>query len=65
VSEYAPTGKSDDEIRGLWRWIEAKLYPAAVADDAEVLIHYPAAPDIAPAIYVPVVAETAELVSMV
>jgi chromosome partitioning protein len=65
VSEYAPTGKSDDEIRGLWRWIEAKLHPAALTDDAEVLIHYPAAPAIAPAIYVPVAAETAELVSMV
>ena len=25
VSEYAPTGKSADEIRGLWQWVEAKL----------------------------------------
>jgi chromosome partitioning protein len=63
VSEYAPASKSDDEIRGLWQWVEAKLYPAALADDAEVLIHYPAAPDIAPAIYLPVVAEAVELVS--
>ena len=29
VSEYAPSGKSADEIRGLWRWVEAKLNPAA------------------------------------
>jgi chromosome partitioning protein len=25
VSEFAPTGKSTDEIRGLWRWIETRL----------------------------------------
>jgi chromosome partitioning protein len=25
VSEFAPGGKSDDEIRGLWRWIETRL----------------------------------------
>jgi chromosome partitioning protein len=25
VGEYAPAGKSADEIRGLWRWIETRL----------------------------------------
>jgi chromosome partitioning protein len=25
VSEYAPSGKSADEIRGLWQWVEARL----------------------------------------
>jgi chromosome partitioning protein len=25
VSEYAPSGKSADEIRDLWRWIETRL----------------------------------------
>ena len=25
VSEYAPSGKSADEIRELWRWVEARL----------------------------------------
>src|SRR6476469_4476509 len=25
VSEFAPNGKSADEIRGLWRWIETRL----------------------------------------
>jgi chromosome partitioning protein len=25
VSEYAPSGKSADEIRGLWHWAERKL----------------------------------------
>ena len=32
VSEYAATGKSADEIRGLWQWVEAKLNPVAHAD---------------------------------
>ena len=25
VSEYAPQGKSADEVRGLWQWVQAKL----------------------------------------
>jgi chromosome partitioning protein len=25
VSEFAPAGKSADEIRGLWRWVETRL----------------------------------------
>ena len=25
VSEFAPAGKSADEIRSLWQWVEAKL----------------------------------------
>jgi len=29
VIEYAPASKSADEIRGLWRWVEAKLNPVA------------------------------------
>ena len=29
MSEFAPNGKSADEIRGLWRWIETRLELAA------------------------------------
>lgn len=25
VSEFAPNGKSTEEIRGLWQWIETRL----------------------------------------
>jgi chromosome partitioning protein len=32
VSEYAPSGKSAEEIRGLWQWIEARLGDAETAD---------------------------------
>lgn len=42
VSEYAPSGKSTDEIRGLWSWIETRLgrattmMPEEVAGDRQV-----------------------------
>jgi chromosome partitioning protein len=32
VSEYAPSGKSTDEIRGLWHWAEVKLNGGLLAD---------------------------------
>jgi len=31
VSEFAPNGKSADETRGLWRWIETRLNLSATA----------------------------------
>lgn len=36
VSEYAPGGKSAQEIRGLWYWIEERLGLAVVATQEEV-----------------------------
>ena len=33
VSEFAPNGKSADEIRGLWRWIESRLNLSATTTD--------------------------------
>ncbi|MEK9280738.1 MULTISPECIES: ParA family protein [unclassified Bradyrhizobium] len=32
VSEFAPNGKSADEIRGLWRWIETRLELSAATN---------------------------------
>ncbi|WOH50802.1 ParA family protein [Bradyrhizobium sp. sBnM-33] len=48
VSEYAPSGKSAEEIRGLWQWIEARLDDTAAADEriAEAFV---GAPEILPA----------------
>ncbi|MBR1126243.1 ParA family protein [Bradyrhizobium lablabi] len=34
VSEFAPEGKSADEIRSLWQWVEAKLN-SGITDHAE------------------------------
>ena len=36
VSEYAPSGKSADEIRDLWQWVETRL-SGGVAADAEIV----------------------------
>jgi chromosome partitioning protein len=33
VSEYAPTSKSAEEIRGLWQWVEAELNAGAAIQD--------------------------------
>ena len=33
VSEYDPHGKATEEIRGLWRWVDARLARAITADD--------------------------------
>ncbi len=32
VSEFAPNGKSTEEIRGLWHWIETRLELAATTN---------------------------------
>jgi chromosome partitioning protein len=48
VTEYAPSGKSAEEIRGLWQWIWARLScEAQPAADAPAQTHaaLPAAPD--------------------
>jgi chromosome partitioning protein len=44
VIEYAPTGKSTEEIRALWQWIEHKLDAGAAVDQHPV----PALDDVAP-----------------
>jgi chromosome partitioning protein len=36
VSEFAPSSKSADEIRGLWQWVAARLNLAAVTDEQEL-----------------------------
>jgi chromosome partitioning protein len=37
VTEYASTGKSAEEIRGLWQWVWRKLCPPAYIDVEEEL----------------------------
>lgn len=38
VTEYAPSGKSADEIRGLWRWTQARLTAAPACERGRVEI---------------------------
>jgi chromosome partitioning protein len=64
VSEYAPTGKSADEIRGLWQWVETRLgieaNASASVDEQPIISGLPASPDLA--IFLPTPSETVALV---
>jgi chromosome partitioning protein len=37
VTEYAPTGKSADEVRGLWQWVETRLNAGLSADEQPIV----------------------------
>ena len=51
VIEYAPSGKSADEIRGLWQWIEARLNVGVTADEPLLISMLPTSPDIVPTMF--------------
>jgi chromosome partitioning protein len=53
VIEYAPTGKSADEVRGLWLWVETRLSGGVSADEPLTISMLPSSPDIVPGIFVP------------
>jgi chromosome partitioning protein len=38
VSEYAPSGKSAEEMRDLWRWVETRLNCAVAAEEETVVL---------------------------
>jgi chromosome partitioning protein len=61
VSEYAPASKSADEIRGLWRWIEARLNVGATTQEELIVSELPDSPPTAMFLETP--AETAAFVS--
>ena len=37
VCEYAPGGKSAEDIRALWQWIEARMGNEATASDEPII----------------------------
>jgi chromosome partitioning protein len=73
VSEFAPTGKSTEEIRGLWQWAENKMNigaqnSLAIADEAvsvdePAISELPASPELVSAMYLRMPARTEALVS--
>ena len=63
VEEYAPAGKSADEIRGLWQWVETRLNAGAAIDELPIVSALPASPDLVPAMFVQRPAGTAALTS--
>jgi chromosome partitioning protein len=62
VSEYAPSGKSADEIRGLWQWLEVRLY-GAVAEEQPIACEFFVSPDVARPIFLEGSADTVALAS--
>ena len=49
VCEYAPAGKSAEEIRALWQWIEARMGNVAAASDEPIIEELVETPAILPA----------------
>lgn len=49
VCEHAPGGKSAEEIRALWQWLDARLGNAATASDAPIIEALVETPAILPA----------------
>jgi chromosome partitioning protein len=63
VSEFAPAGKSAEEIRSLWQWLETRLNGSVAVEAQPIVSSVPISPDIEPAIFLKRRAETAPLVS--
>jgi chromosome partitioning protein len=62
VCEFAPAGKSADEIRGLWQWVEARLNPELVLEEPLVIVlqDVSTAPQLVPAMFLPALIEPAQ-----
>ncbi len=63
VIEYAPSGKSTDEIRGLWQWVESRLNGGVNAGEPLMIRMLPASPDLVPSMFVPAAEEAVALPS--
>jgi chromosome partitioning protein len=63
VVEYAPTGKSADEVRGLWQWVETKLNGGVNLDEQPIVSNLAASPDVVPTMFLDPAAEPAARVS--
>jgi chromosome partitioning protein len=63
VIEYAPSGKSADEIRGLWQWVENRLGISLTAEVPSIVSEMPASDEMPSAMFVPTPAEAPALVS--
>jgi chromosome partitioning protein len=57
VTEYAPAGKSAEEIRGLWKWVENKLAADAPVLERPNLSGLQPEPGLVPALYAPTAVE--------
>src|SRR3954452_19475053 len=53
VIEYAPEGKSADEVRGLWLWVETRLGINLSAEEQPIVSEIPTSVEMRPAMYAP------------
>lgn len=53
VTEFAPAGKSSEEIRGLWQWVADKLGIAALADLQSIAAEFDVSADQVPTLWAP------------
>ena len=51
VSEWAPAGKSAEEMRDLWHWVETRLYGSAAVEEQPILSELAVSPSFVPAMY--------------
>jgi chromosome partitioning protein len=51
VSELAPAGKSAEEMRDLWHWVETRLYGGAAVEEQPILSELAVSPSFVPAMY--------------
>jgi chromosome partitioning protein len=63
VVEYAPTGKSADEVRGLWQWIETKLNCGMTLEEQPIVSDLAAAADAVPTMFPQTLSEITAFVS--
>lgn len=63
VSEYAPPGKSAEEIRSLWQWVGTRLYGGAAVEEQPIVGKFAESPRIVRSIFLEDTAETAAVVS--
>jgi chromosome partitioning protein len=63
VSEYAPAGKSAEEIRSLWQWVGTRLNPGVIADEQPIIGELPVSPDFTSAMFLRIPARTVATVS--
>jgi chromosome partitioning protein len=63
VSEFAPAGKSAEEIRGLWQWIESRLNSRMAIEEQPIVSNLRASPAGGATIFLQAPAEAAPLVS--
>jgi chromosome partitioning protein len=63
VSEFAPAGKSAEEVRSLWQWLETRLNGGVAVEEQPIVSELAVSADFSPAMFLRIPAKTAAAVS--